>query len=229
MKTIINLILLFHLIICLVSNLHSQQLWTIKAGVNLSAFQKQDTDAILNSTFGFERTIVSENDIKLNIGILFSRQGGLLKNKPVKTDDSNDYLYSYNFKAVLGNVEFPILIEYQFNKKTIKTSIYTGFSFKFGMADKSEKYNKKLIYDIDHPERKMEFRNYKFELVQGDYDNSFVRTTGWVYNIGLKNTIYIFEIDVRYSNALHGFGQFNQIHPIMKRIHSLHLLLGIKL
>ncbi len=164
-------------------------------------------------------------------------QGSLLKNKPIKDwEYSEFYLYAYDIRVSKLFIEFPLLISYSVKLLPFAAKPYAGFSYRVGLGDGSKKFNRKLIYDDDHPERRSEFENYKYEYEKGDFEHGphpiFVSTTGLGLNVGSKFEYKIIVIDFRYTLALHHIGEIDQVIQLntkKKQTQTFHVLIGFKI
>ena len=215
----------------IVSNLNAQNPWRIKAGLNFSKFRDNDSEFLINYSFGLSRQIYIFGNYFVSPEIFVTKQGSLLKHKPVKTDDWDWYLYSYNIKAEIIYLEFPVLLNYEISLQGLKMNIYLGpsFRFSFGSLDKTKRSIEKLIYDDTHPDRKDDYVDYNFEFVQGDYAGSLIKSSAWSMNFGFKVDLNIIDLALRYTYTLNEIGQIEQLQPIKRYLHSLHILLGIHL
>ncbi len=215
--------------ILIASNVYSQSPWCLKAGVNISSFTNEDSDFITSFTFGISREYPLNDSYSIIPEIFLTKQGGIVKDEPVKTPEYEEYLYSYDILSRVVYFEIPILFAGNFDFNSLRTKIYLGPSYRLGFIDASKISNEKLIYDRDNPEKKEEYENYDFEYIQGDYDNSLPRiiSSGLGLNIGVMLKYSFLTLDIMYSYALHDIGQLDQFHPLNKNTHALHFLLGV--
>jgi len=218
------------LFILFISNLYAQSPWYIKAGINLSKFRDSDSEALLNYSFGLSRIIYFSDEWSLVPELFITRQGSMLREKPVKTGGWEWFLYSYDIKAVHIYLEIPVLINYQASIKNRKIHFYLGPSYRFVLTDRTELLNQTLIYDDTHPDLKDKYKNYDFEFIQGDYDGfSLFKSPAWSMNFGITAEISVINVELRYTYTFNEMGQIGQIHPIERYLHSLHLLLTYQL
>ena len=215
----------------LLSNIYAQNSWNLKAGINASKFRDNDSELLINYSLGLSRQLHITENYYIIPEIFITKQGSLIKEKPVKTDDWEWYLYSYDIHAELVYFEFPILISYGTSLKKNNIYFYLGpsFRFAFGSMDRTKLSNEKIIYDDDQPDRREEFENYNFEFVQGDYEGSIIKSPAWSVNLGFAVDLNILDLELRYTYTFNEIGQIGQLDPIKRYLHSLHLLLGIHL
>jgi hypothetical protein len=225
---LLKIILLF----LTVSNLYSQKPWELKAGINFSKFRDNDSEFLTNYSFGLSKQINIIGNFFITPEFFITKQGSLLKDKPIKTGYWDWYLYSYNIKAELIYFEIPVFLSYETSLKEYKTHFYAGPSFRIsllGSMDRSKLSNQKVIYDDTNPDRKEEFENYEFEFIQGDYEYSILKSPAWSFNFGTSVNMNYINIECRYTYTFNEIGQIEQLYPLKRYLHSLHLLLGINL
>lgn len=207
----------------------SQNSWNIKAGLNFSSSRNNDTEFITNYSLGISKRINIHSDYFISPEFLITQQGTLIKNTPVWTDGFDEFLDSYNIKAVHTYIELPILISYRYKIKNNNLFLFMGPSYRFAFFDFTNLYNRKNIFDENHPERKNEFKEYIFEFKKGDYEGFLFKSPAWSYIIGVSADLNVFNIEVRYTYTFNKMGQIGQLHPINRNLHSLHFLLGLNL
>lgn len=222
-------LLKFIIFLLIVSNLYAQNPWNLKAGINVSKFRNDDSEFLANYSFGLSKQLHISGNYFVTPEIFVTRQGSILKNKPVKTGYWDEYLYSYDIKALYIYLEFPVFIGYKTSLYEYTTYFYVGPSLRVGLSDRTKLSNQKLIYDDTHPAGKAEYENYDFEFVQGDYELGFFKSPAWSINFGVSVDINFIDLELRYTYTFNEIGQIEQIHPIKRYLHSLHLLLGIHL
>ena len=105
-----------------------------------------------------------------------------------------------------------------------------GIAYRMAIIDGSRLTNRKIIYDND-PVLRNKYKDYNFIFIQGDYESyfEFVKNDGFGINIGFYISYAAIELEIRYSKAIHDFGQFDQIHPIEYKTHTIHFLIGIQI
>lgn len=222
-------LLKFIIFLLIVSNLYAQNLWYLKAGLNVSKFRDDDSEILSNYSFGLSKQIHVSGNYSVTPEIFVTRQGSILKDKPVKTRDWDWYLYSYNIKAIHIYIEIPILLSYKIYISDFQTHFYAGPSYRAVFTDRTKLSNQKIIYDDTNPDRKEEFKNYNFEFVQGDYEGEFLKSPAWSMNLGASVDVNIFKIECRYTYTFNKIGQIGQLHSIDRYLYSIHLLLGMHL
>ncbi len=212
-------------------NIFAKDNTLIKTGINVSDFRNNDSHFTTNFSIGLSKIKKINKNLYFLPEIFFTREGSILKNKPVKNDDWEWYLNSYNIKIIQYYLELPLMIGYHFIFHKSEFMIYFGPSFKITITDRTKLYNEKIIYDDDHPEKRSDFKNYNFEFVQGDYSGGhFLDSPGMNLNIGfIKPFLKKFYFEIRYSYSLNKIGSIGQLNAINRKLHSLHFLIGVNL
>ncbi len=214
--------------------LGGQNIWAngstfFKIGLTASNFRDKDARTIVSYAFGFSKVKKVKGNVYFCPELLFSGQGSLLKNKPVKNEDWQWYLNAYNIKVLQYYLEVPLLIGYRLAVTDHNFFIYLGPSFHASITDRTTLSNERIIYDDDHPAQKGDFQNYDFEFVQGDYDGHFLEAAGLSLNLGLAVPLSAkFDFEVRYSYALNTVGSVGQLHPLDRKLQAFVLLLGYR-
>ncbi len=224
-ETIYTLVVIFTL--SLLKPLFSENNWLVKAGFNYSAFRDNDDELIGNYSLGISRNIDFTEKLSLLPDFLISSQGGMLRNKPVWTDNYELALNSYSYRVAIQLIEFGLMINYQILDKSLELSLNIGPSWRIGLHDESHKFNRKLIYDDTNPTLRDEFENYNFKYISGD--PSFINSSGWSVNLGLMCSFKRICFETRYSFALHDIGAFSSLEKVGKKSHTLHFLIGVLL
>lgn len=211
------------------------KLWTISGGINISSFCNLSDKSITRASFAISRDFPITEKYSITSGIMLSGQGSLLENKPIKTQDWELYLDAYDIKVQRVYLDIPVLVEYSLKFVPVNIKPYTGISYRIGLGDRTRTFNRKVIYDDDHPERKSEFENYKFEYRFGDFSHGnypiWISSSGFVFNFGTKFEYKIIVIEFRYTFSLHHVGNIDQIEQLgteKKQLQAFHILLGIK-
>jgi len=221
--------IIFYIYLLCLTNLFAENSTLIKAGINVSNFRNNDSQFTVNYSIALSKIKKINGNLYFLPEILFTKQGSILKNKPVKNDDWEWYLNTYDIKINQYYLELPMMIGYQFNFHKAEIMFYFGPSFKITITDRTKSYNEKIIYDDEHPEKKDDFKNYNFEFIQGDYSGGhFLDSPGMNLNIGfIKPFIKKIYLEIRYSYTLNKIGSAGQLHPINRKIHSFNFIIGV--
>jgi hypothetical protein len=69
--------------------------------------------------------------------VFLSRQGGLAKNEPLKTEEIDEYLYSYDILSRVVYIEIPVLFAFDLKFDPFKARIYLEPEYRLGLFDVS--------------------------------------------------------------------------------------------
>ena len=146
-------------------NAHTQNNWTVKGGMNFSAFRDADNDLITGYSFGIEKNINIYKSFKLCPEFLVSSQGGMIRNEPVWTDNTDNYLDAYDIEAKIQLFDLSLLVKYGFNYNSNSIiTINLGTSYRIGLHDESRLLNKRTIYDSENVLEEYEDYYFKYRL-----------------------------------------------------------------
>ena len=200
--------------------------WIIKAGFNYSKLRAIKNEPHYGISIGVERKIPVWGLFSINPEIIFFRQGGTIKDKPVWTDlfNINNTLYNYDIKITGGGLEIAPVFDFQLweNESFLFNGrIYPAYHFGAFTAELKEKNR------IDTNNGNIDWNNYDFEYREGDFDNWFNFKTGWSMNFGITIKYRIYLLELRYIHNMYNIGQAGDLYPLSYKISSLHLLLGL--
>jgi hypothetical protein len=214
-------------VILQVQNLKADDSWIIKVGFNHSEFQKIEAKSFVNYSMGIERKIPTWHFLSINPEILWSKQGGIIQNKPVWTDSYYDgSLYRYNINIVRTSMDISIIFDFsilQSNEISLSIRPFPSFHTEgFKQQNVLEKLNRINVNDSN-----TDWDNYNFEYRQGDFDHyPYDFKTGWSLNLSLMLNYKKFVLETRYMKNLNSIGQIGQLYPLKHKLHSIHFLVG---
>lgn len=215
------------LIIILTQSSNAQEYWIIKGGFNYSRLQKIDNQPFYSYSIGIERKIQILSFFSINPEILWSGQGGTIKNKPVWSESFyGGSLYRFDINIERGSMDLALVPEfllYESNDFAISLRPYPSFHTE-GYGD----HDLKEIELININDSEIDWANFNFEYRQGDFEHfPFDFRTGWSLNMAITVSYERYIVEVRYMRNLHSIGQVAQLYPLKHKLHSIHFLFGI--
>jgi hypothetical protein len=211
------------LILLLAQKVNADNFWMIKAGVNYSELRNIKAKSFFSYSIGIERKIPIWSFLSINPEILWSKQGGIIKNKPVWTDSYyGGLLFYYDINIIRTSMDMSIIFDFPiFSSDDITISIRPFPSFH------TEGFKDHNLDERERIEINEDWDNYKFEFKQGDYEHfPFDFKTGWSLNLSFLINYKRFLIETRYMKNLNSIGQVAQLHPLRYKLHSIHFLVG---
>jgi outer membrane protein with beta-barrel domain len=211
----------------LYQNLYAENNWIIKGGFNYSDFSNIQAEPTYNYSFGVERNIPINSFFSISPEILWSKQGALIKNKPVWNENYYDgLLFKYDINIVRTSMDLALVFDFPL---IVKNNY--SMSFRFFPSFHTESFTKTKLEkreQIDITGGVIDWDNYDFEYIQGDYDYTpYSFRTSWSLNIGLSFSYRRLFSELRYMNNLQPIGQVGQLRPLKHKLHSFHFLFGI--
>ncbi len=211
----------------LLNNANAKNNWVIKGGFNYSELYSVKAIPSYNYSFGVERNIPINSFFSISPEVLWSKQGGLIKNKPVWTENYyGDLLFRNDINIVRTSMDLALVFDFPF----IEKKSYS-MSFRFFPSFHTESFTKTKLKNreqIDITGGTIDWDNYDFEYIQGDYENfPYSFRTSWSLNIGLSFSYRRLFSELRYMNNLQPIGQVGQLRPLKYKLHSFHFLFGI--
>jgi len=213
----------------LVSNfLFAQGGLKITAGPNFSSFlDDKDAEMYIGYTFGLQYEYCFNNNFSINSGLLFSKEGSLLKNiilKPSTLEEgarSADVFYE-DIHAILGYLKLPIMFGYSFEilKENI-SKLNIGGSLLLPIKDFSYSDNYRFAFKYYAGETKYDFEY--FYLGESAYSRNGL---SYSLDIGFTQHYKKFSLELLVNYHLNHIGYVANMSEINKNLISGKFLIG---
>ena len=216
-------------LVLITSSIYAQGGLKISAGPNFSSFlNEEDAEMYIGYTFGLQYEFYINKKYSINSGLMFSKEGSLLKDKVVKPSvlsegtRTADIFYE-DIYAVIGYLKMPIIFGYSFELfKGNISKLFIGGSLLYAIKDFSYSDNYRFAFRYYLGETKYDFEYYSTGAESFFFENDF----NYSFDVGLSQSYKKFYLELTVNFHLSDFGYVYYVSEIKKNLISGKLLIG---
>jgi hypothetical protein len=217
----------------LISNfLFAQSGFKISAGPNISTFiNEKDSETYMGYALGLQYEYCFANNFSVNSGLMFSKEGSLLKDKITKPSVLSEGanvadVFIEDIYAVIGYLKMPILFGYSFKvfNDNVSKLIICG-SLMYAIKDFSYSNNLRFafLYRVGETE-------YDFEYLSTGAESFFFKNHfNYSIDIGFSQNYRKLFLELTVNYHLDEFGYVEYISEIKKNLLSGKCAIGYQL
>jgi hypothetical protein len=190
--------LIISLLVLLFLNAYAmaQKKWEIKAGINYSTIQGENTTLKSGFSLGIARNWYISKNTAITAEILYCHKRGTVDNKIIAAVGTMDRRISHaDIYYSFGSLEIPLFLRAYLPIELIKPSVYIGPSISFGINDRSSKKNVKKELVSGEEEARKRVNYYVNEDPGPLYE---LDSTGFGLNIGMEIKWPHLSFELRY-------------------------------